>query len=496
MKYDRRHFLAGAMASTALVGLPGCTTVNQATGRSSFTGMYSVEDDIKLGRQEHPKLVEQFGGEYENPRLQRYVAETGKKLARGTEYQQFPYQFTLLNTPIVNAFALPGGYVYLSRGLMALASNEAEMAGVLSHELGHVNARHTAERLSAAQMAQLGMVLGAVGGAALGLGSEAAQISQQIAMLSIQSYSRKQEFEADTLGVRYMSRAGYEPDAMVTFLSTLREQSIVDAKMRGLPAGSVDKFNMMSTHPRTKDRVEKAIQAAAVARPKNARIGRETYLAKIDGMLFGDDPSQGYVKGRLFQHPALRFQFQVPEGFRLMNGRDQVVAQNQSGAAIIFDTGKIQRSRDMASYLQNEWTPKTPLKDVERITINGQEAATGWVRGQSKGGGTVDLRGVAIRRNAQSVYRMLFVNPAKDSARLAQGYKDTTYSFRRLSQAEASKIKPLRLLLVPANKSDSIGGLSKTLPYGKYNESWFRVLNDLKPNEGLPRNRRLKVVAA
>lgn len=496
MKYDRRHFLAGAMASTALVGLSGCTTVNQATGRSSFTGMYSVEDDIKLGRQEHPKLVEQFGGEYENPRLQRYVADTGKKLARGTEYQQFPYQFTLLNTPIVNAFALPGGYVYVSRGLLALASNEAEMAGVLAHELGHVNARHSAERISAAQMAQLGMLLGAVGGSALGLGSEAMQIGQQIAMLSIQGYSRKQEFEADTLGVRYMSRAGYEPDAMVTFLSTLRDQSIVDAKMRGLPPGSVDQFNMMSTHPRTKDRVEAAIRAAAVSRPDNPRIGRDTYLAKIDGMLFGDDPSQGYVKGRLFQHPELRFQFQVPEGFRLMNGRDQVVAQNQSGAAIIFDTGRIQRSRDMASYLQNEWTPNTPLKDVERITINGQEAATGWVRGQDKRGGTVDLRGVAIRRNAQSVYRMLFVNPAKDSARLAQGYKETTYSFRRLSQAEASKIKPLRLLLIPANKSDSIGGLSKTLPYGKYNESWFRLLNDLKPNDALPRNRRLKVVAA
>ncbi len=496
MKYDRRHFLAGAMASTALVGISGCTTVNQATGRSSFTGMYSVEDDIKLGRQEHPKLVQQFGGEYENARLQRYVAETGKKLARGTEYQQFPYQFTLLNTPIVNAFALPGGYVYVSRGLMALASNEAEMAGVLAHELGHVNARHTAERLSAAQMAQLGMMLGAVGASALGLGPGAAQVGQQIAMMSIQSYSRKQEFEADTLGVRYMSRAGYEPNAMVSFLSTLREQSIVDAKMRGLPPGSVDQFNMMSTHPRTKDRVEQAIQAAAVTRPDNPRIGRETYLANIDGMLFGDDPRQGLVRGQMFQHPALRFQFRVPDGFRLINGRDQVVAQNQTGAAIIFDTAPIKQSNNMAAYLQNEWTPQTPLKDVERLDINGSEAATGWVRGKDKRGLTMDLRGVAIRRNAQSVYRMLFVNPAKDSPNLAPGFKETTYSFRRLSQAEASKIKPLRLLVVPANKSQSIGGLSKNLPYGKYNESWFRVLNDLKPNDRLPSNRRLKVVAA
>ena len=130
MTPDRRQFLAGGLATTMLAGLPACTTVNQATGRSSFTGLYSPEDDIKLGRQEHPKLVKEFGGEYDNPRLQGYIAQTGKRLAAGTEYQQYPYQFTLLNTPIVNAFALPGGYVYISRGLLALASNEAEMAGV------------------------------------------------------------------------------------------------------------------------------------------------------------------------------------------------------------------------------------------------------------------------------------------------------------------------------------------------------------------------------
>ena len=496
MRSDRRRFVMGMMATTMLAGLPACTTTNPATGRSSFTGLYSVEDDIRLGRREHPKLVRQFGGEYENPKLRRYVEEIGRKLALGTEHQQLPYTFTLLNSPIVNAFALPGGYVYLSRGLMALASNEAEMAGVLSHELGHVNARHSAERISAAQMAQLGLLAGALLGSAMGVGRGAMEIGQQIAMLSIQSYSRQQEFEADMLGVRYMSRAGYEPDAMVTFLSTLREQSIVDAKMRGLPPGAVDRFNMMSTHPRTVDRVQEAMKAAAVSRPRNPRVGRDAYLANINGMLFGDDPKQGVVKGRTFQHPGLKFQFTVPEGFRLMNEPDRVVAQNRQGAAIVFDTGPIRQSRDMASYLQNEWTPKTPLKEVERIQINGIEAATGWVRGWDKSRRTVDIRGVAIRRSANSAYRFLFLNQAKDSPRLSRGFRETTYSFRRLSNAEANRVKPLRLLLVPARPGDTVSGLSRTLPYGKYNESWFRVLNDMKENQGLRANQRLKVVAA
>lgn len=238
------------------------------------------------------------------------------------------------------------------------------------------------------------------------------------------------------------------------------------------------------------------MKAAAVARPKNPRVGRDTYFQNIDGMLFGDDPQQGIVKGNLFQHPILQFQFQVPEDFRIVNGQSQVVAQNRSGAAILFDTAPIKGSREMAPYLQNEWTAKTQLRDVENIKINGLDAATGWARGKNQSGQTIDIRAVAIRNDNKSAYRFMFVNPAKDSQKLAKGYQKTTYSFRRLSQAEASKIKALRLLLVPASKGDTVRGLSKTLPYGKYNETWFRVLNDMKPQQPLQPNQRLKVVAA
>ena len=484
--------LAGLAAAASAPALSACMAVNPATGRSSFTGFYSAEDDVKLGRQEHPKLVKEFGGEYEDRRLQSYVDQVGRSLARGAEYQQFPYTFTLLNTPIVNAFALPGGYVYISRGLLALASNEAEMAGVLAHELGHVNARHTAERLSRVQMAQFGLLAGAL----LGLPQEAMQVGQSLALLSIQSHSREQEFEADTLGIRYMSRAGYEPEAMVTFLSTLREHSMIEAKLKGLPPGKVDEFNMMSTHPRTVDRVRKAMAAAAVARPRDPRVAQEDYLARIDGMMFGDDPSQGIVRGTLFEHPVMRFRFRVPDGFRIVNGKDAIIAENREGAAILFDMAPVQSSRDMAGYLQNEWAKGTALEGFQRIDVNGQEAATGRIRVQDRTRGPLHLRAVAIRRDARSAFRFLFMSPVNDTARLSEPFRRTTYSFERLSAEEAQRIRPMRLLVVRAGPGDSIGKLARTLPYGGLNESWFRVLNDMKPGEGLAPGRQVKVVAA
>jgi predicted Zn-dependent protease len=237
------------------------------------------------------------------------------------------------------------------------------------------------------------------------------------------------------------------------------------------------------------------MQTAATARPPSPRIARDTYLDNIDGMMFGDDPKDGIVRGRLFQHPAMRFQFRVPEGFRIVNGQSKVVARNNKGAMIIFDAAPIKRSTSMAAYLQNEWTPETPLKDVETIVINGAQAATGWVRGRSQQGAVIDLRGVAIRRDAKSAYRFLFATPADESQSLSRPLRETTYSFRTLTQAEAARIQALRLLIVQARAGDTVAALARTLPYDKYNPAWFRLLNDMKPGEALKAGERIKVVA-
>jgi predicted Zn-dependent protease len=494
MPLSRRTLLSAA-GMAAVGGLPGCVTTNPATGRQSFTGTYSPADDIRIGRQEHPKLVEAFGGVYEDPKLVRYVDGVGRRLARHAEFQQFPYTFTLLDSPVVNAFALPGGYVYVSRGLLALASNEAEMAGVVAHELGHVNARHTAERLSAQQMATFGVLAGAIGASLLGLpGDTVARLGQSIAALSVQSYSRQQEFEADTLGVRYMSRAGYDPDAMVTFLSTLREQSQLEARSLGLPPGKVDEYNMMSTHPRTVDRVREAQAAAAVQRPAAPRVAREEYLALIDGMVFGDDPSQGVTIGQRFVHPSLRFEFKVPPGFRIKNSPERVLAQDTSGAAVVFDLAPV-RSRSLTQFVQREWAPSASLRQLETVRINGLDGATGWAQAKTQSG-PATVRLLALRRDDRSAYRLMFIAPSARMGALDGAFKQTAYSFRHLSAAEAAKIKPLRLRVRRATGKDRVTRLARALPYGQLNDAWFRVMNDMPPGAEPRPQQSLKVVEA
>lgn len=485
---SRRHFLTGAACGCGAV-LTGCVSTNKATGDTSFTGFYSLEDDIKLGRQQHPILMKQFGGEYENIRIQNYVTSIGNKAAAFAEYE-FPYKFTVVNSPIVNAFALPGGYVYVSRGLLALASTEAELAGVISHEIGHVTARHTAERLSQAQLAQLGVgLVGILTGS-----SAAANVAGQGAGIFIQQFSQSQELEADTLGIRYMSKAGYSPDAMTDFLSALRENARFEAERAGQNPNKVDEYNMLATHPRTIERVRQAERLAAVSRPQNPYVGRDAFLDQINGILYGDDPSQGFVDGRDFIHPELRFRFTVPEDFVIRNSQRNVAASHPDGAQIIFDMGKAARGVSMAEYMQYEWARKQRLNGLEPITVNGAAAATATTVGQS-GNTKLNLRLVAIRGERDQVFRFIFATVQNKTQQFQTALQRTTYSFQRISTADAAQIKPRRLIIVPIHRGDTIATLSRSMPFGKFNEKAFRLLNDLGPNDALPSKGVVKVVA-
>jgi len=489
LSVSRRHFLTGAACGCGALAT-GCVSTNKATGRTTLTGFYSVEDDIRLGRQEHPKLVAQFGGEYDDPRLQRYIEQIGFKCARFTEYD-FPYKFTIVNSPIVNAFALPGGFVYMSRGLIALASNEAEIAGVLAHELGHVTARHTAERISQAQLAQLGVGLA---GIAIGNGQVAGALGQ-VANIALQSHSRDQELEADMLGIRYMSQAGYDPEGSVSFLATLREHSMLEAEMAGRPPGSVDQFNIMATHPRTVERVRLAQQQADTVTVQDPVIGRDSHLGSINGMLYGDDPEQGIIDGNSFVHRDLRFEFTVPRGFILRNSPSRVVAAHPQGAAIIFDMSKARRGVSMASYIANQWARGAAIQDLQTLRLDGADAATAATRANSRGG-TVDLRPLAIRGDGDQVFRLLFVTPSNQTAQWNADFRRTTYSFRRLNPSEANAIRGRRLIVAPVHSSDTIASLARTMPFGQFNDRAFRVLNDLGPGDNLRPGQNIKIIAA
>jgi len=479
-----------ALALAALTALAACAQA-PATGRTIFTGGLSEEKEKEIGQQQYQQIKEgeAFGGPYEEaPELTSYVSSIGRLLAKTSEMPNIKWTFTVLDTPIVNAFATPGGYIYVTRGLVALADNEAELAGVLAHEIGHVTARHMAERYGQSVIAQV-LNLGAA--VALGGGMETQAIGALSAVM-LRSYSREQEFEADTLGVRYLTRAGYEPEAMASFLAKLQAHSRLEAKMRGQP-GAADKFNIMQTHPRTADRVEAAIQAAAGRRVTDPIVARDIYLDKIDGIIYGDSPKQGMVRGREFLHPELRFAFEVPQGFHVVNGERQVVGFGPDDALIVFDGVQVDRGVSMRDFLTRQWAKDVRLSRVERIEVNGMQAATGETRLNTRQGER-DLRLVAYRFGGKRVYRFMFVTKPGQTAGLSREFRRTTYSFRKLSAGEAAAIKPYRLDVRRVQPGETLSGIARAMPFDDFQIERLEVLNGLDKRDSLKAGQRIKTV--
>jgi predicted Zn-dependent protease len=491
----RTRVIAAALMVLSLA-LKGCTT-NPATGQQSFTAFMSPQEEQRVGAEEHPKLVAEMGGEYDDPALAAYVDRVGQSLARFTEIPGQRYTFTIIDSEDVNAFALPGGYVHVTRGLLALASDEAEMAGVLAHELGHITARHAAQRYSHGVATGLGATLLGVLGAIAGLPAATGDLINFGAAAYLQSYSRDQEREADELAIRYMTRAGYDAEAMVSFFRKLDGYARLRAEMAGQPQ-AVDRFNVMASHPRTSERIENAARLAGAAQPGGQKRQRDAYLAAIDGMVFGDSPAQGLRRGRDFLHPALRIAFTVPPGYSMSNAPDKVVARGPQGAAIVFDSERTAVARSaggsMTAYLTQVWGRQVRLSEVQALTINGLPAATATTRQQTRSGGLIDLRLVAIRTEPDQIFRFLLLTPANMTARLAPEMRTTVMSFRRLSPAEAAAIKPLRVRVVPVKPGDTAASLTAHQPFGTYNVRWFALLNGLAPSAPLPPGDKVKVV--
>ncbi|HET9149421.1 MAG TPA: M48 family metalloprotease, partial [Alphaproteobacteria bacterium] len=472
-----------AAALVAVLLALGSCAENPATGERYFSLMSSAEEQ-QVGAEEHPKLVQSFGGEYKDPELQHYIDSIGALLAKTTETPNQKFTFTIIDSPIINAFALPGGYVHVTRGLIALANNEAELASVLGHEMGHVTAHHSAQLYTRSVLSNI-----LAAGIGLATGSNAVgSVLSQGADVYLKSYSRENEYQADSLGVRYIKRAGYDPEAMAEFLNSLEASSRLEAELDGLPPDSVDKFNIMATHPRTPDRVQRAIEEAGGAH--GGELDRDVYLKKINGIIFGDSPDQGYVRGDRFAHPKLGFEFQVPTGFKLANQPEAVIARNPNGALIAFDEmPKANGLSPRAALAQIG----IPLSNVEDIDINGLSAATGQGRG-SVNGTTVDVRVVVIRFSPEHMFRFLFITPPQLTAGLADGFKRTTYSFRRLSPSEAAALKPYRVQVVRVKSGDTVASLANRVAFPDRKEERFRVLNGLQPNDTLKPGTLVKIV--
>ncbi len=457
----------------AFVSIAGCA-VNPATGRSDLM-VVSEGRERSIGQREHPKIVKEFGGVYEDVDVSAYVAVIGGRLAAASERPDIAFTFTVLDSPIVNAFTTPGGFVYVSRGLIALADSEAQLASVIGHELGHAVARHSAQRLSQATLAQLGLtILGQVANT-----PSLSDIAGRLAGLYLTAFSREQEFEADMLGVRYLARAGYDPQAASEFLTKLRAHSRLQAKLAGRAPDSVDEFDITATHPRTLERTERAILAANAATVANPYAGRHEHLTVIDGMTYGSSADEGFILGQRFAHRELRFEFLVPKGFVLSNQPARVVARAESRrTTIIFDRAPENFVGEMAAYLDRTWISNARVNNLETIFINGMEAATGWI-GQRSNQGPVEIRFVAVRFSPRIIYRFVLITPSRPPRALAEALKRTTYSFRRLSAAEAAALSEKSISIVQIGVGDTVEVLAGRMAFPDLQRERFEVLNGL-----------------
>jgi predicted Zn-dependent protease len=317
-------------------------------------------------------------------------------------------------------------------------------------------------------------------------------LAQMGAAMYVQGFSRDQELEADRLGVRYLTRAGYDPRAMASFLSVLQAESALAAKIAGRE-GYEPTASLFSSHPRTVDRVVQAADAAQAAAGGGQRIGRDEYLLRLDGTLYGDDPSQGLRRGRLFAHPKLRFRFEVPPGFSLRNTPKAVLATHKNGAVIQFDSDKIERETTMTRYLTTDWLGNVPIENVEAIDVNGMKAATGTASMRSEKG-SFDVRALAIRFDDSQAYRFLILTPTQLTAGLGEDMRRMTFSFRRLSGSEAAALKPLRVRTHKVNPGETAVSLAATMPFDELRTERFQALNGLKPGEELRPGQLVKII--
>jgi predicted Zn-dependent protease len=468
-------FAALAVLLSACTGIPGPQTF--------FSDTPPKTADLRPapGR-EHLRILAAYGGAYEDPVLQGLISQTVERLVAASGHPDLHYKVIILNSPAVNAFALPSGQLYVTRGLAALANDDAELASVLSHEMAHVIANHAALREDRAKQAAIvdrvvRDVLNDAQTGALAL----AKTKNELA-----TFSRTQEFEADAMGVEIAAHAGFDPYGAVRFLTSMGRNAVLKAKSSGIDPRSPD---FLSSHPATPERIKKALAAARqIATSGSGEHDKISYLAGIDGLVYGEDPSEGFVRGRNFQHPKLGFAFAAPEGFTLDNTAQAVFGlKDGGGAALRLDAVRIPTEQSLADYLTSGWMDNVDRASVSELTINGFPAATATATSDEW-----SFRLYAIRLGNDS-YRVIFASK-HDIANMDPAFRQSVESLRRMTEAEVSAAKPLRLKVVTVEPGDTVERMARKMAGLDRAAERFRVLNGLDAGAKLKPGDRVKIV--
>ncbi len=451
--------------------------VNPATGRRELM-LISEGQEISMGREADPEILGEFGL-YPDSQLQAYVDFLGRRLAALSERPHLPWTFRVVDDPIVNAFALPGGYIYVSRGIMAYFNSEAELVSVLGHEIGHVTARHSARQITQQQLAQVGLVAGVILAPELADFAELAQAGLGLLFLK---FSRDDERQADDLGLRYLSAAGYDPREMPRVFAMLSRVSAA--------AGGGRVPGWLSTHPDPEDREAWIRRRVSQLSASGGLVNREAYLRWLEGMIFGANPRHGFFRGQRFLHPDLRFQIAFPVGWRTSNQRRAVYAQSPQRDALI-QLAIAQAASPQAAVAELLSRRDVSGGPVRSHRIRGFPAASAPFRAVSETG-TLDGLVTAIAYEG-TVYRLIGVASEARWRAHAAVVARTFDSFDRLTDEPALQVQPLRLSLVTLEREMTLVEFARRYP-SQVSLDTLALLNGVTQDTALPAGTVLKRV--
>ncbi|MDX1036860.1 putative Zn-dependent protease [Sinorhizobium medicae] len=492
--FPRRHGTVRAralvvLAATTLVA--GCQSVIEQTYEptvSPSSNPQIVEEVQKndpraqLGAREHPRIVASYGGEYRDAKTERLVARITGALTAVSENPQQSYRITILNSPAINAFALPGGYLYVTRGLLALANDASEVAAVLSHEMAHVTANHGIQRQ---QREEAEVIASRVVSEVLSSDLAGKQALAR-GKLRLAAFSRNQELQADVIGVRMLGEAGYDPYAAARFLDSMAAYS----RFSAVDPEADQSLDFLSSHPNAPQRVDLARRHA---RPfglegTSGDRGRDYYLAGIDGILYGDSPQEGYVRGQTFLHGQLGIRFDVPTGFQIDNKAEAVLATGPGEVAVRFDGIADTSGRNLTDYIASGWVTGLKPDTIRSIRVNGLEAATARASADRW-----DFD-VTVIRLGERIYRFLTAVP-KGSSALQPTADQLRTSFRRMTSGEVQSLKPLRVRVVTVRSGDTTATLAARMMGTDRKLDLFRLINAMQITSTVRPGDKVKIIS-
>ena len=468
----------------AATTIAACAT-NPATGKKEISLM-SESQEIALGQQMDAEVRREMGV-YNDPELQRYVESVGMKLARASQRPELPWHFTVVDEPAVNAFALPGGYIYVTRGILPFLNDEAQLAGVLGHEVGHVTARHSAQQYTKATSAGVGLAL-------LGIFVPEARPLQGAAETALGvlflKHGRDDEVQADQLGVDYTAKTGFNPAGVAGMLTTLSRLDEASGSRRGVP-------NWLSTHPAPADRVtqvQQYIQKAAIPVGTAGTTDKNDFIRHVDGIVYGDSPSDGIIRGNQFLHPDLRLALAFPAGWEIQNSPIQVTAKAPERDHYML-LQLVQNARGSVDQIAQTGMASAGFRQLngQRSQINGMDAYVGTYQGNLEGLGNVVTTAAHIVHE-RNVYLLAGFSPPNQFDAAQREFAASIRSFRELSREEAAGIRPNRVDVYTVRSGDTWQSIAQRTGDGTVKAATLAIMNNSEPSQQPRAGDRIKVV--